>query len=123
MGEDLSCPTCAVLNAATAFVESQHADGKHLCSRESYNALVTAVLARRRAMAARTCRRCTTCEDFEHHWLEDPQPDVVTDWACKHCPARGVECPVCDGDEDEAEDCDTCGGAMVVRAEPMAEVR
>lgn len=118
--EDLSCPTCAVVDAAVAFCASQHSDGKHLFSREAYNALVAAVTARERWAASRTCRRCTTCEDYEHHWVEDPQPNVITDWACQHCPARGVECPVCDGDEDEAVDCDVCGGAMVVRAEPLA---
>jgi hypothetical protein len=41
-----------------------------------------------------TCQRCGDCRGAEHHWIDD---FGLTDYACKHCPARGVMCPDCSG--------------------------
>lgn len=60
---DLGCASCAVIDAAVAFCASQHADGKHLFSREAYNDLVRSTNALERVRGG-LCRRCTTCEDF-----------------------------------------------------------
>ena len=48
------------------------------------------------------CRRCTECKESEHHWIPDSRfGDGSTrgehEWVCKHCPARGDECDVCEG--------------------------
>lgn len=61
-----------------------------------------------------SCRRCVDCEGSPHHWTEDPRPYSATDWACKHCEARGIACPICDGDEEDQIGCALCGGEGVV---------
>lgn len=77
------------------------------------------------------CRRCTSCEGSEHHWLDNPNfgndpsnPDGEEDYnvdathVCKHCPALGMECETCDGSgagpECELALCSECRGEGVV---------
>lgn len=59
------------------------------------------------------CRRCADCLSYSHHWLPDPSPHHVWDYACKHCPVKGDECPDCDG-----EGCDVCDGEGVILLDP-----
>jgi len=35
------------------------------------------------------CRRCSLCEDLDHHWLMDADADLYPEgmMRCKHCPA------------------------------------
>ena len=66
------------------------------------------------APTATACSRCIDCEDSPHHWIEDPLPSSsATYWACKHCEARGIDCPTCDDDGDPIG-CPLCGGDEVV---------
>lgn len=61
------------------------------------------------------CRRCVDCDGSPHHWIEDPPAhNGATDWACRHCEARGIFCPSCDGDVEEQVGCELCGGDGVV---------
>lgn len=57
------------------------------------------------------CPRCELCKGNTHHWLTDPQPEYPdgTNYACKHCSARGRACSVCNG-----EGCEACQGEGVV---------
>lgn len=65
------------------------------------------------------CRRCTECQDYEHHWFF-----AGYDFKCKHCTAHGSECGRCYGegiepgtDDDECIDCD---GEGVILVQPAA---
>ena len=70
------------------------------------------------------CRRCAECEDFSHHWMDnsnfgnDPtNPDGEENYnteathVCKHCPACGNECELCQGGG-----CANCDGEVVLPA-------
>jgi hypothetical protein len=61
------------------------------------------------ATEAAQCRRCSECPDYSHHWLEDPGSHHAWDFVCKHCPAKGSECPDCHG-----SGCDPCNGEGVI---------
>ncbi len=60
-----------------------------------------------------SCRRCSECCGYSHHWIPvcDPdRPAVSAD--CKHCDETGYECPHCSGagvDPGTGESCDYCG--------------
>ncbi len=66
------------------------------------------------------CRRCSECEGSDHHWLQS-----FPFYDCKHCEAKGLECPACSG-TGEGGDCDvgatplcqTCGGSGVIPVIP-----
>jgi hypothetical protein len=83
------------------------------------------------------CRRCSECQEAEHHWIENPDfgygeeidgfaPPEHPDYshACKHCEALGGQCPECDGDgtvgvprfesDDTEETCARCKGVGVI---------
>jgi hypothetical protein len=65
------------------------------------------------------CRRCSECVGADHHWLDDFEVEGI-DYACKHCPAVGIACLVCDGsgldpeDETDCTLCEACDGEGVV---------
>jgi hypothetical protein len=86
------------------------------------------------------CRRCSECEWSVHHWMEngdfgadDEDPDYLEDehrsptgnmYICKHCPAVGDDCELCDG-SGEVESasgaelpCFGCGGDGIVEVQP-----
>lgn len=61
---------------------------------------------------ASKCRRCSECEGCEHHWIEGfPFAE------CKHCDAKGVDCPQCStsgecwGAAADNLPCEVCNGA------------
>ncbi len=53
--------------------------------------------------------KCTVCKDASHHWIPDPRPAVKNDYICKHCPALGDECVVC-----ETTGCAVCNSEGVI---------
>ena len=68
----------------------------------------------------KTCRRCSECADSEHHWIEDYDDVTDTEYGCKHCQIRGVECGQCWGEGikpgTDDENCAKCSGHGVVVA-------
>jgi hypothetical protein len=73
-----------------------------------------------------TCRRCSECQDSEHHWIDNDECSGEDDpaHACKHCDALGDECEMCDGeggrtseDGEQLALCPACKGHGVVARE------
>lgn len=56
------------------------------------------------------CQTCGECIGSQHHWIEDFEVGMPGSFGCKHCDARGEECPECFGDG-----CDKCCGEGIVQ--------
>jgi hypothetical protein len=74
------------------------------------------------------CRRCSDCQSYSHHWLDNPdfgndpadaEYPTGNQYICKHCDAVGDECKICDGSGECAGlDCRTCKSEGIMVAKP-----
>lgn len=84
--------------------------------------------------ANKACRRCSECVGAVHHWLENDdfgfpsdaysdRPEATgNEYVCKHCPAVGDACEVCNGTgghSDPDNKCPCCKGDGIVSVSPM----
>jgi hypothetical protein len=66
------------------------------------------------------CLRCEDCVSSGHHWVIDHGQQTSAmpyTYSCKHCPARAVTCPVCQGEYEDMspqEECAVCDGLGLI---------
>lgn len=80
----------------------------------------------------KSCRRCNECRGQSHHWIPNSRVGITDNepqWICKHCPAKGEDCPTCSGfgcsgaPPDGGDTCLVCRGEGVISVEHYGAIR